>query len=212
MTGDAIDTSTQNPTSGRRASGPASRSAWIALGVIVALLCVALGVAYAWPNGSSPAAARYGGIPAWLPKTKIPVGRLVTASAAHPWLAIQGDSVLVELGHGHVLVTTVGPAVPEEGQFPVPKTSPCSFTVTFTAASGDVPIRASAFSILDELGRLHHPVVTLRGDRTLPARLLPGHSLSLQVTDVLPTGGGRLRWAPSGAQPIVSWDFDVEID
>ena len=41
----------------------------------------------------------------------------------------------------------------------MPKTSPCSFTVTFTAASGAVPLSAQAFTILDELGRLHHPRV-----------------------------------------------------
>ena len=67
--------------------------------------------------------------------------------------------------------------VPEEGKFPVPPTTRC----TFTAASGAVPLAERAFTILDERGRL-------------------------------PTGNGRLRWAPTGAKPIVSWDFDVEID
>jgi hypothetical protein len=32
------------------------------------------------------------------------------------------------------------------------------------------------------------------------------------VSDALPTGNGRLRWAPVGVKPVVSWDFDVEID
>jgi hypothetical protein len=36
--------------------------------------------------------------------------------------------------------------------------------------------------------------------------------VSLTVSDVLPTGNCRLRWAPEGTTPIVSWDFDVEID
>jgi hypothetical protein len=36
--------------------------------------------------------------------------------------------------------------------------------------------------------------------------------VSLNVRDVLPTGGGRLRWAPDDPRPLVSWDFDVEID
>jgi hypothetical protein len=29
---------------------------------------------------------------------------------------------------------------------------------------------------------------------------------------VLPTGNGQLRWVTAGAKPIVSCEFDVEID
>lgn len=154
----------------------------------------------------------YGKIPTWLPKASVPVGRTVGASAAHPWLAVEGDTVSVHLTRGRVLATTVGPAVPEEGRFPVPATSPCTFIVTLTAASGAVPLSPTAFTITDELGHLHHPRVTLRGGGTLPARVPPGRTVSLTVRDVLPTGNGRLRWAPQGTAPIVSWDFDVEID
>ena len=39
-----------------------------------------------------------------------------------------------------------------------------------------------------------------------------GKAVTLSVSDVLPTGEGQLRWAPEGPEPIVSWDFDVEID
>jgi hypothetical protein len=39
-----------------------------------------------------------------------------------------------------------------------------------------------------------------------------GRTVTLTVTTVLPTGNGQLRWAPAGARPVVSWDFDVEID
>jgi hypothetical protein len=28
----------------------------------------------------------------------------------------------------------------------------------------------------------------------------------------LPTGNAQLRWAPGTAKPVVSWDFEVEID
>jgi hypothetical protein len=101
--------------------------------------------------------------------------------------------------------------VPEDGEFPVPATSPCTFTVTFKAATATVPLRAGAFTILDELGHVHHPQVTAAGG-PLPAQVRPGGSVTLRVHDVLPTGNGRLRWAPEGTKPIVSWDFDVEID
>ena len=134
-------------------------------------------------------------------------------AATHPRLAIQGDSVSVHLSHGTVLATTVGPEVPETGKFPVPPTSPCSFTVTLTAATGTVPVEASAITILDELGHVHHPRVTALhgGDPARPSCDRVRRSRS-SVRDVLPTGGGRLRWAPEGSTPIASWDFDVEID
>ena len=57
------------------------------------------------------------GLPSWLPKASVPVGRVVTASATHPWLAIEGDSVMVKLTHGSSLVTVVGPAVTPSGAF-----------------------------------------------------------------------------------------------
>ena len=161
------------------------------------------------PANASP--ARYGRIPSWLPKPKVRVGRTAVATAARPWLAIEGDTVSVRLARGRVLATAVGPAVPHEGQFPVPATTPCTFTITFTAASGGVPLNAKAFTIIDEYGHLHHPRVTAT-DGSPPPHIVPGRTVSLTATDVLPTGNGQLRWAPHGAAPIVSWDFDVEID
>lgn len=163
-------------------------------------------------QAASASSGTYGQIPSWLPTPKVAVNRVVQASAAHPWVAIEGDTVAVKLAHGRVLVTTVGPVVPEEGHFPVPATSPCTFTVTFTAASGSVPISARAFTIIDELSHLHRPRVTADGGGAPPRFVTAGRTLTLAVYGVLPTGGGALRWAPQGAKPIVSWDFDVEID
>jgi hypothetical protein len=39
-----------------------------------------------------------------------------------------------------------------------------------------------------------------------------GHPVLLAVSAVLPVGNGRLSWTPAGRRPLVSWDFDVEID
>jgi hypothetical protein len=206
---------------GSRAFGPGSSRR--ALGLVAAALAVALALTAAVvltrPGGpvagAAPATgstAKYGQIPAWLPKAAVPVGRTVEASAGHPWLAIEGDSVSVRLARGRVTATTVGPAVPREGAFPVPATSPCAFTVTLTAASGAVPVTARAFTILDEFGHLHHPRVIAAGGGSPPARVARGRTVTLTVTTVLPTGNGQLRWAPAGARPVVSWDFDVEID
>ena len=171
--------------------------------------------AKASPTRPSPANApsvKYGQIPSWLPKPKVRVGRTAVATAARPWLAIQGDTVSVRVRHGQVLATAVGPAVPEEGRFPVPATTPCTFTVTFTAAAGAVPLSPKAFTITDEYGHVHHPRVTSEGGGAPPQRVAAGTTVSLTVNGVLPPGNGRLRWAPQRATPIVSWDFDVEID
>jgi len=172
-------------------------------------VAVAASVYLALPR-SQP--VRYGGLPSWLPTPTASVGRVVQASAAHPWLAIEGDSVRVQLARGQVLATAVGPQVPEEGQFPLPATTPCTFTITFVNASGVVPLNQAAFSILDEQGNLHRPSVTVAGGGAPPADVPPGQKVTLIVKDVLPTGAGDLRWSPGGGQPIVSWDFDVEID
>ena len=174
----------------------------LTLGFVAAAVVVSL------PAGSS----KYGGLPSWLPKGKVPVGRVMEASAAHPWLAVQGDSVRVELAHGNVVVTTVGPRVPEIGKVPVPSTSLCTFAVTFTSAAGVVPINQRTFTIKDEFGNYHYPTVTLQGGGAVPSDMSAGKTVTLSMSDVLPTGEGQLRWAPEGPKPIVSWDFDVEID
>ncbi len=200
---------------GSRASRPGSRRAvWLG-GAVVALAAVAVAVVVVLSAGggsrTGAPVVRYGGIPSWLPKPKVAVNRIAAASVAHPWLAIEGDTVSVRLAGGRVLATAVGPAVPEEGRFPVPATTRCSFTVTFTAASGSVPLRARDLTILDELGGVHHPRVTAAGG-ALPRFVRPGRSVTIAVSAVLPTGNGQLRWAPAAARPVVSWDFDVEID
>jgi hypothetical protein len=140
------------------------------------------------------------------------VNRVVTATAAHPALAIQGDTVSVDLTGGRVLATAVGPETPEQGRFPVPATSPCTFIVTFAHASGAIPLNARAFTFIDELGHVRHPRVTALGAGALPRQILPGRPVSLTAYGVLPTGNGALTWAPDGGRPIASWDFDVEID
>jgi hypothetical protein len=163
------------------------------------------------PTGlGRPAASKekYGGLPSWLPKATVPVGRVVHASAADPVLGIEGDTVAVALGHGRALVTAVGPEVPHQGQYPVPATSPCTFIVTFAATTGKLPVETHTFTLTDEYGHVHHPVVgPLAG-----GLLQHGRTFSLRISDVLPTGNGTLTWAPEGGRAIVSWDFAVEID
>ena len=207
---------------GSRVLGPGSRRTF-ALGLAAVAILAAGVVPYLGRSSGPPSAAlfapsrataheHYGGLPSWLPKAKVAVGRLVHASAAHPWLAIEGDTVSVALAHGAVKAIAVGPTVPEDGRFPVPKATRCSFVVTFSHASGVVPLVPRAFTIVDELGAVHHARVSGPGGGPVPRRVAAGRSVTLTLTAVLPTGAGTVRWAPSGRTPLVSWDFDVEID
>jgi hypothetical protein len=106
----------------------------------------------------------------------------------------------------------MGPRVPEIGEVPVPSTSLCMFAVTFSSSTGVVPITARAFTIRDEFGNYQYPKVTAQGGGPVRSKVPAGKTLTLAISDVLPTGEGQLRWAPEGNDPIVSWDFDVEID
>jgi hypothetical protein len=161
--------------------------------------------------GGRPAgrSRRYGHVPAWLRHATPRVGATLHASRAHTALAVEGDSVTIDLPGGRVLATVVGPAIAKQGQFPVPATSPCTFAVRLSARSGAIPINPAAFTIIDELHHVHHPQVTTVGSRPLPRLLRAGRTLSLVVHAVLPVGNGRLQWAPGA---IAAWDFDVETD
>ncbi len=206
-------------SSGRgRAFGSGPRRAvlgTIVVAMVVLVVTLVAGHSSATAGHSSATAgatARYGGLPSWLPKATIPVGRIVHASPTHSVLGIEGDTIAVTLPSAAVDATAVGPSVPESGRFPVPATSPCTFVVTFARMSGVIPISAADFAITDEEGRLHHPEVTTLNGQAPPAEITPGEPISLKLYAVLPTGSGSLSWAPASRRPIASWDFDVEID
>lgn len=206
---------------GDRAHGLGPRRAAVGICcVVMAAVAVALvsehGASSAAPAHSpAPAArsaAKYGGLPSWLPKAKVRVGRVLQASAALPALSIEGEEVSVSLMGGRVLATAVGPEVPEEGRYPVPLVTPCAFIVTFADASRTMPLSSSSFFFVDEQGRVHRPKVTALHGGAPPARIAPGHTVSVMLHDILPTGNGSLGWAPQGGHAIVTWDYSVEID
>ena len=136
------------------------------------------------------------------------------ASPGHPALAIEGDTVSVRLHGGRVLATAVGPAVPARlaAALPAPTLAPCTFTVTLRSASGSAPVSASAFTIVDEQGRIERPTVHTLGGGAPPTEVSGRRGLTLTLSAVLPVGGGRLIWAPASSRPIASWEFDVELD
>jgi hypothetical protein len=165
------------------------------------------------PKGTSHRVAHKAGLPSWLPRATVaPADRVLTATPRRPRLSIEGDTVAVRLPGGRARVTAVGPAVPEEGQQPIPATSPARFTLTIAAVHGSIPLSSKDFSFLGEHGERNGARVTLRAGGRLPRRIVAGRPVTLTLSAVLPTGNGQLRWTPMGRRPIVSWDFDVEID
>ena len=165
------------------------------------------------PTGPKHHVAGRSELPSWLPRAAVPAtGRVLTATPRRPRLAIEGDTVAMHLPGGRAMVTAVGPAVPEEGQQPIPATSPARFTLTIAAVHGSIPLSPRDFAFLGEHGERNGARVTLRGGGRLPRRVVAGRPVTLTLSAVLPTGNGQLRWTPMGRRPVVSWDFDVEID
>ena len=161
-------------------------------------------------SATSEAPLGFRQLPSFLPTQATPVDRVVTASAAHPQLAVQGVAVDVRLPAGHVTATITGPHVPPFVT-PPPPTVTAVFDVTMSGPVGDVPIKLTDFDITDQLGRTFHPSL-VEHEASLPGALTAGRTTTFKVTAVMPTGEGRILWAPTHGNPIVGWDFIVEND
>ena len=119
----------------------------------------------------SDANVRYGSIPADLRnKQAPPANQVLSASAAHPAIAIQGNSVGLHFAHGSALATAVGPDVPDRIQGSADLHTPATWDLTFADVHGTVPIAARLFSITDEQGLLLLPRVSVVGGGPLPTR------------------------------------------
>jgi len=153
----------------------------------------------------------YGSLPSWLPTPTVAVGRVLTASAAHPALGIEGDTVRVAVPGGRMDVTAVGPAVRASGRVPVPSSTRCTFTVTLTGASGVVAVGAGRWTVIDERGHVGVPRV-LRAAGTRADTVTTGQTVRYNLVADLPAGSGALAWTPRPGQVIATWDFTVEID
>lgn len=212
----------------RRASGSGARRVlWFGLGGF-ALAGVILGgyalvrpsshaavpVSVAPASAAPPAASNptYGTLPSWLPKATVPVGRVVQASVTHPWIGIEGDTVVVHLAGHRVDATLVGPQVPKQGQFPLPKTTPCTFFLTLTHATGQIPITAAHLAIFDARGHRYAPRIRALTGAAAPTHVGSGQSVTMRLDTVLPTGAGEVVWTTDGTAPLVSYEFVTEID
>lgn len=187
----------------------------VAAAAVLAVVTVA-GLA-ACSNSSHPAAPPssqpplgFRSAPSFLPTATEPVDRVVTATPAHPQLAVQGVGVEVDLASGHGLVTVTGPKVPPFSAPPPPAVT-ATFAVTISQVSGTIPITPADLTITDQLGRSFHPIL-VAGEKQPPPTLAAGRSLTFHVTAVMPTGEGRIYWSPTRHHPVVGWDFIVEND
>jgi hypothetical protein len=161
----------------------------------------------------SDANVKYGSIPTNLrDKQAPPSDQALSATAAHPALAIQGNSVVLHLAHGSALATVVGPDVPDRIQGSADLHTPATWELTFAHVQGTVPISPRLFTILDEQGMLLSPRVTVVGGGPLPSVVPAGRPFTLQLSTVVSIGDGKLRYAPSGGPWLAEWDFDVETD
>jgi hypothetical protein len=136
----------------------------------------------------------------------------VEASAAHPQLGVEGDTMSVVLPNGRALATLVGPYDTTQGQYPPPETTLCTFILTLDHVNGTVPIEPADFTLVDELGHDYPPDVTVEGAPLPPTTASGGDRLTVKVSHVMPTGSGMISWAPGGGEPIASWDFSIEVD
>ena len=168
-----------------------------------------------WPRciRSATRDARYGSIPAYLRnKQAAPANQILSATAAHPAIAIQGNSVVLHLAHGSALATAVGPDVPDRIQGSADLHTPATWDLTFADVHGTVPISPRLFTITDEQGMLLLPHVSVLGGGPLPKIVPAGRPFTLRLTTVVSVGDGKLRYAPAGGPWLAEWDFDVETD
>ena len=110
-----------------------------------------------------------------------------------------------------VRVTVTGPQVPGEGlPYQAPATT-CTWVVTMSGATGPVPVSASDFTSIDDLGHVYRPVF-VAGQQVPPKILRPGKTVRFELRAAEAVGEGLMRWAPDGRNIVAKWDFVVEND
>jgi hypothetical protein len=177
---------------------------------VVASSVLGVGIAEA-VGGTGHPAARYGGLPSFLPASSLRPDSTLTGTVARPALTSEGDAVRARLAHGSVLITVSGPVVPGEGLPYQATADTATWTVTMSHATGVVPVSAKAFSTVDLLGKTYRPAL-VSGQPQPPAMVRPGHQVSFELRVVMPVGEGMMRWAPVRRGLLATWDFVVEND
>lgn len=150
-----------------------------------------------------------GAVPIPTPDTTIPVP---VASAHRLQLVSMGNTVRVVLGQGvEATVTASGPA--QAITTPQPMTqgarprTPGTITVTVAAGAKDVAFRTADLVCRDDTGTI--VPLTAVGSGRLAVR--GGTTSKAVVSGVFRSGAAQLTWQPGG-QPLVLWDFTIELD
>jgi len=183
---------------------------------LVAGLFVAALAGFAGCTASTPAptptAATWGEWPSWLPTPSSGPRGTLTGSQANPALLSQGETVRAELpGGGTVLMTVVGPEVPGVGLPDPPEHTTCTWSITVSGGTVDVPLDVSEFRTRDVDGMVYLP--HLIDGRLVPPAVLPaGESVTFELRAIMPAGEGIMQWAPDAKAPVATWDFIVEND
>ncbi len=180
--------------------------------VVVAAGVAGMGIADAVSGARSGAAQqKYGTLPSYLPSSTLRNDSTLVGTVAHPALTSQGDAIRARLPHGSVLIRVTGPQVPGEGLPYQQKATTATWTVTLRDATTPVPIRTSAFSTIDSLGKTYQ-LAFVPGQPRPPKVLRPGQTTHFELRAVMRVGEGMIRWAPTDRDLLATWDFVVEND
>ena len=104
-----------------------------------------------------------------------------------------------------------GPEVPGEGLPYQANFTTCTWTVSLSDATGDVPVSVASFESIDYRGNVYRPEF-VPGQPVPPKILRPGQTVSFELRADEVVGEGLMRWAPVGGRIVAKWDFVVEND
>ncbi len=127
------------------------------------------------------------------------------ASESHYQLVAAGTPVRVSLGDATAVAAVAGPDLTITPGPPATH-APGVLTVTVSAEHGSLGVDPARFLALDQA----QDPVALTADSG-PTSAQPGHPVALHLSADFATGHTTLTWQPTG-QPMVTWDFVVEID
>jgi hypothetical protein len=128
-----------------------------------------------------------------------------------PALQVEGLPVEVRTAAFDVSITVSGPIVPGEGLPDQPAATTCTWTVTMTGATADVPVSIADFHSVDHLGAVFL-MGLVPGEQMPPAVLHRGQTLTFQLRAYELVGEGMMQWAPDHQHVVAYWDYTVEND
>jgi hypothetical protein len=151
--------------------------------------------------------------PSFLPrKTLVPhVDAVLVGTEDKPALQVEGLPVEARTKAFSVRVIVSGPVVPGEGLPDQPAATTCTWTVTMTDATADVPVSIADFHSVDHLGSVFL-MGLVPGEHPPPPVLHPGRTVTFKLRAYELVGEGMMQWAPDHRHVVAYWDYTVEND